>query len=312
MDQKLSVGILDFGYRGKMQAGKLLQDCIDYVLQADNLGFPHYWMGEHHGAGKGWSSPEMLLPVLAGMTNNIHIGIAGILLRHYRPYQVALNYKLLSTLFPGRIDLGLANGAIEEATAVRLGFLPAQVGLTGSQLFQQLTTELMDCFDRNKNQEKFGLTLAPDNDNRPAVWRLSRSFSSFDECLAGGLNLCVSTFHKEASADCPKEKLLAFKEQFYSMHHRYPRINIAMAGIYTRNKQTVKQLENVYKNGAVSNFAVIGDMDVFREKLLHYHELLGVSEFTFLDLASSPRERFKTLEQLAELNVMASVNTSSI
>ncbi len=53
------------------------------------------------------SSPEVLISHLLARTNTIRVGSGGVMLQHYSPYKVAENFHVLSTLAPGRVDLGV-------------------------------------------------------------------------------------------------------------------------------------------------------------------------------------------------------------
>src|ERR1700742_523778 len=53
------------------------------------------------------SAPELLMVKLADATNSIRIGSGGIMLPNHSALKVAENFRMLETLFPGRIDLGM-------------------------------------------------------------------------------------------------------------------------------------------------------------------------------------------------------------
>ncbi len=114
----VQIGILDLGWRPTgRSAGDVLVEMTESVQLAEGLGYGRYWLAEHHGDGFAHASPELLIPLLAGMTRTIRIGTAGVLLRCYRAHKVASDFALLETLFPGRIDLGVAR-ALPDAAVV--------------------------------------------------------------------------------------------------------------------------------------------------------------------------------------------------
>ena len=114
----IKIGLLDFGIRDNKKNSGLqsLYDVVDYAVRADELGFNRFWMAEKYNFDyyAGWSNPEVLVPVIAGMTEQIRVGMAGILLPFHSPFRVSLNFKLLNNLFSNRIDLGLAKGLVHE------------------------------------------------------------------------------------------------------------------------------------------------------------------------------------------------------
>src|SRR5690348_9422961 len=116
---KRSVGIEDSqGY----------QSFIDYVVEADRLGFSHMFMVEHHSTGQGQVSASMtLLAYLAAKTQKIRLGTAVVVLPWHNPVLVAEQAATLDLLSGGRLDFGVGKGyrdyefsgfcvPIEEAT----------------------------------------------------------------------------------------------------------------------------------------------------------------------------------------------------
>lgn len=75
---------------------------------ADRLGYHRFWVSEHHNTHTlAGSAPEVLIAHLGNHTQRIRLGSGGVMLPHYSALKVAENFRLLETLFPGRIDLGL-------------------------------------------------------------------------------------------------------------------------------------------------------------------------------------------------------------
>src|ERR687892_389668 len=67
-----------------------------------------YWLAEHHSSrGLAGTSPEVLMGQVAARTSRIRVGSGGVMLTHYSALKVAENFRVLETLFPGRIDLGI-------------------------------------------------------------------------------------------------------------------------------------------------------------------------------------------------------------
>src|SRR5260370_11074623 len=89
-------------------AGDALRNSVDLARVADELGYHRYWLAEHHGTpALACASPEVLIAVIAAATTNLRVGSAGIILPHYSPLKVAETFRMLSGLFPRRIDLGI-------------------------------------------------------------------------------------------------------------------------------------------------------------------------------------------------------------
>jgi len=85
-----------------------LQETLALAQLADRLGYYRFWVSEHHNtAFLAGSAPEVLLAYLGSHTRRIRLGSGGVMLPHYSALKVAENFRLLESLFPGRIDLGM-------------------------------------------------------------------------------------------------------------------------------------------------------------------------------------------------------------
>ena len=93
-------------------AADALSNTVDLAKHADRLGYHRYWLAEHHGTpALACNSPEVLIGPVAQVTSRLRVGSGGIMLPHYSPLKVAENFSMLSSLFPGRIDLGIGRAA---------------------------------------------------------------------------------------------------------------------------------------------------------------------------------------------------------
>jgi len=99
---KRSVGLGDsHGYK----------DFIDYVQEAERLGFAHMFMVEHHFTGQGQVSASMtLLSYLAAKTERIRLGTAVVVLPWHNPVLIAEQAATLDLLSGGRFDFGVGKG----------------------------------------------------------------------------------------------------------------------------------------------------------------------------------------------------------
>ena len=99
-----------------------LRDTIDLARNADRLGFHRYWLAEHHGGAMvASSSPELMIGQVAAATSGIRVGSGGVMLPNHSPLRVAEQFKVLSALFPDRIDLGIGRApGTDQMTAYAL------------------------------------------------------------------------------------------------------------------------------------------------------------------------------------------------
>jgi alkanesulfonate monooxygenase SsuD/methylene tetrahydromethanopterin reductase-like flavin-dependent oxidoreductase (luciferase family) len=101
-------------------AAEALANTIDLARHAERLGYSRYWLAEHHNTSSfAGSAPEVMIAAVAGATSHIHVGSAGVMLPHYSPLKVAELFRLLETLYPGRIDLGLGRAPGSDQRTAR-------------------------------------------------------------------------------------------------------------------------------------------------------------------------------------------------
>src|SRR5215831_7370297 len=84
---------------------------IEYVSEADRLGFRQLFMVEHHFTGHGQVSASMtVLAYLAARTRHIRLGTAVVVLPWHNPVLVAEQVATLDLLSGGRVDFGVGKG----------------------------------------------------------------------------------------------------------------------------------------------------------------------------------------------------------
>ncbi|MBN3788389.1 LLM class flavin-dependent oxidoreductase [Burkholderia sp. Ac-20353] len=104
-----SLSILD---KSPIADGATAHDALSFTIRlakrAEALGYKRYWIAEHHGApGLASSAPEILISHLLAHTSRIRVGSGGVMLQHYSPFKVAESFRVLASLAPGRVDLGV-------------------------------------------------------------------------------------------------------------------------------------------------------------------------------------------------------------
>ena len=94
-----------------------LENMIVTAQKAEELGFHRVWLGEHHNTPNFIAkAPEITIPYIASHTKKIRVGSGSVLLNHYSPFKVAEVFTLLSSMFPGRIDLGIGRATTGPAS----------------------------------------------------------------------------------------------------------------------------------------------------------------------------------------------------
>lgn len=97
-----------------------LQQTVKLARYAEELGYQRFWVAEHHNSQElASAAPEVLVAWLLANTSRIRVGSGGVMLQHYSPYKVAEVFKVLASLAPGRVDLGVGKtpGGLPLATS---------------------------------------------------------------------------------------------------------------------------------------------------------------------------------------------------
>jgi len=167
-------------------------------------------MAEHYNDFCSWTNPEVLLTVLAGMTERINVGAAGILVYFHSPYRTALAFKMIATLFPNRIDLGIARGDVLPHMVKHLvgtNKLP-----TGS--FKENENKLLDyLFDHQLYDSKNQMVpMPPYGGGLPNAWTLGTSLDSALNSIRLNTNFSLSLFHEKRSLSEYKDIWLRYIE----------------------------------------------------------------------------------------------------
>lgn len=117
----LPLSLLDLA---PISEGEGVADALEHSRQlaqrAEESGYHRVWLAEHHGMhGVASSATAVMLGQIAAATKRIRVGAGGIMLPNHAPLVIAEQFGTLETLYPGRVDLGLAPGT-DMATAKAL------------------------------------------------------------------------------------------------------------------------------------------------------------------------------------------------
>jgi luciferase family oxidoreductase group 1 len=173
-----------------------VRETLELAQLCDRLGYVRYWLAEHHGSeALAGSTPEVLITRVAGLTERIRVGSGGVMLPHYSAYKVAENFRMLETLFPGRIDLGVGRAPGSDQRTMRIladgkpnwssaDNYPVQV----RDLVAWLSDALPD------GHAGRGVTAQPVGESAPDVWLLGSSDDSAALAAHFGLPFCFAHF----------------------------------------------------------------------------------------------------------------------
>lgn len=191
--QQLRLSILDQSIVAKgSNAQQAVANTIATAKLADELGFHRFWISEHHNSSFiAGSAPEVLMVKLADETRDIRIGSGGIMLPNHSAFKVAENFRMLETLFPGRIDLGM--GRAPGGDRVSAALLNPSNTFSEAAYLEQLS-QLQHFFHDTAGTQYGPVIAVPQALTRPSQWVLSSSGGSAEIAARFGTGLAVAKF----------------------------------------------------------------------------------------------------------------------
>jgi len=198
-------------------AANAVAETLGLAKAAEALGYHRYWVAEHHNSNSfAGASPEILIARIAAETQRIRVGSGGVMLMHYSPLKVAEQFRMLETLSPGRIDLGIgrAPGSDERtARALQAGregwgidAFPSQV-----HLLKMLLEDASGGAAIPDDHPYRGIHASPAGATRPEFWMLGSGLHSAVYAAEFGLPFAHAHF---ISPDGSEEAVAAYRERF--------------------------------------------------------------------------------------------------
>ena len=312
-------------------AREALQATLDLARLCDRLGYTRYWLAEHHSTNSfAGSAPEVLIARVAAVTGRIRVGSGGVMLPHYSPYKVAEQFRVLQTLFPGRIDLGLGRapaGTGMAAAALRWGRPAIDVERFPEQI-EDLIGWLGETFGDAHPWRRVRAT--PRGTDLPELWMLGSGGSTAGVAARLGLGYSFAQFISGLDG---AEAVRAYRDAFRpSAAGTVPRANVGVSVICAETREEAHRLalsghlwrmriirgvdrgipspeeaeDELVRAGVPLQElrddprAIVGDPDDVREGLLRLADRYGVDEVMAVTVTHDLDARRRSYELLAE------------
>jgi len=328
----LRLSVLDQApIRDGSSAREAIAETLELARAADRLGYTRYWLAEHHNsASLSCAAPEILVAQVATVTEKIRVGTGGVMLSHYSPLKVAESFRMLETLHPGRIDLGIGRApGSDQLTATALAAGPGSLGVEHFPgQIRDLLGFLGDGLDDNHPFR--GIRAMPDGPTEPEIWILASSMGSASLAAHFGCPLSFAHFIVQEEAS---EVLAAYRQSFKpSRRLEKPRASLGVSLMCAPTEQEAYELSlSRYlwwiriRQGRPGPFpsleealdypfeddqetmlakmrrrAVIGNPCQVGARLEEMSEEFGVDEFVVLTICHDPEARKRSYELVAE------------
>jgi luciferase family oxidoreductase group 1 len=308
-----------------------LANTVDLAQVAERLGYERYWLAEHHASGGlAGSVPEVLIAHVAAQTSTIRVGSGGVMLSHYSPLKVAEAFRMLETLHPGRIDLGLGRAPGSEPLTAFALQRNRQHQNTDDFVDQlaELVAWLNDAFPE---QHPFArITATPVPDNAPDIWLLSSSGFSSAVAAHFGTGLCFAHFISEEGGP---ESIADYKARFVpSSHHKTPAAAVGVGVICAETDEAAQSLatsaalwrlrrrkgengpvpsveeaagyawtgSDLLVAGPAASRTIVGDPDTVKRQMTELADRYGVDDLVVVTITHDHAARVRSYELLAE------------
>jgi len=273
--KKIKISILDQSVVQKNKSAKAaIDETVETVKLAERLGYNRFWVSEHHNsifiAG---STPELLMVKLADATNHIRIGSGGIMLPNHSALKVAENFRMLETLFPGRIDLGM--GRAPGTDRLTSSLLNPSNDFAEESYLRQLD-HLQNFFsDTAYTRDNKRILAVPQCETIPQQWILSSSGGSSLIASRFGLGLVVAKF---INGFVTPEVIETYKKHFkpsetFPEPHALLSIFVLCADTEEKAMEMRKFMDYIFIQIASGNFNELADYESIKKYVFTSEEL---------------------------------------
>jgi luciferase family oxidoreductase, group 1 len=328
----LQLSILDqVPIRRNSNATEALQESIELVRLADELGYTRYWISEHHNTVTlAMAAPEVLIARLAAESSRIRLGSGGIMLPNHSALKVAENFRLLEALYPNRIDLGVGRAPGGDRLTAQL--LNPSNTFDPQEYIQQiddLQDLLTDTPGYNNAQGK--IRAIPQITTVPELWMLTSSGESAFLAARNGMALSYAQFINPLGGAAAIE---TYRQRFKpSAQLRAPKASVGIFAFVSESEQKAQEVQAVmdyrllsFEKGRYDEIptyevasayeytppewqrvlfnrerTIIGTPDVVKEKLEALAAACKVDEIVIATFAESREDRFESYRILSRL-----------
>lgn len=289
------LNILEFGLIKPrlLHAHEVLNSIFNEIEIYENMGFKRFWMSEHYSREFAWYSPEMLMPLLAGYSSKIKIGWTGVLLHFHNPLLVASNFRLLSAIFDGRIDLGIAKAGGSKKASYHL------LDNKGWDWEKRVKT-LISLVRCTKEEELMTheMHVPPHGTEAPELWSLGGSQRAALEAIENKTNFALTFMHPGSNYSKNIDTIKRYKEAYYEAHGEIPTTTALVCAVHTEERRIQKVLENRYAVDGFKN--LFGSKAYIQDELIRIQQELGNDEFVLFNPICDRQKKIDSYGQIMD------------
>ena len=236
----LALSVLDqCPVRAGVTAADAIREAVKLAQAVDRLGYRRYWLAEHHNSESlACAAPEALIGQVAAATKRMRVGSGGVMLSHYSAFKVAEVFRMLETLYPGRIDLGVGRAPGSDRLTARI--LAHGPGRLGVQHYPEQVADLLGYLGRGHEDERLnGVRAMPQGDTQPDVWLLGSSLGSARFAAWFGCPYSFAHFIQPRDAEAALE--LYRSEYRPSERHPEPQASVGVSAMVAETEKEARR-----------------------------------------------------------------------
>ncbi len=309
MSQKLLLSVVDQSpVKSGATAGDALRETIELAAAVEELGYHRYWLAEHHSLPNfAGTSPEVLIGHVAARTKRIRVGSGGIMLSHYSAFKVAENFRMLESLHPGRIDLGIGRApGSDQITAAALSFPnhPREIRHFPRQVVDLLGYLRGDLEDEHIfSQIQAGPEREPST--APEVWLLGSRYESAYMAAQLGLPFAYAHFFGIAVEEGPAIAA-NYRENFKpSQYLSEPKVNVGVHVVCAETEEEAQRLAGPRNLARLQNITGRAKGIPSLEEAMTYQytrdEYRFVQQYAEVCVDGDPQQVKEGLDDIAEM-----------
>jgi len=306
-------------------AGQRLQELIEEIKLADEVGLDVFGVGEHHRSDYAVSAPEIVLAAAATVTKNIKLGSAVTVLSSNDPVRVYQNFATVDLISNGRAEIVAGRGSFIESFP-----------LFGYDLkdYDRLFEEKLDLLLKINTNERVSwsgklrapireqLVLPRATHDALDIWiAVGGTPQSVIRAARLGLPLMIAIIGGYPSQFKPLVKL--YKEEYANAGHDVAKMRIGVHGHTFTGEESQAVADFIYPGYAAQMTAIgkergwpsysrvqygtgrklegallIGDVNEVTDKILYQQELFGLTRFVgHMDIGGpSHKELMRSIE----------------
>jgi luciferase family oxidoreductase group 1 len=312
-------------------AAEALQESVELVRLADELGYSRYWLSEHHNTTTlAMAAPEIMIARLAAESKRIRLGSGGIMLPNHSTLKVAENFKMLEALYPNRIDLGVGRAPGGDRITAQL--LNPSNSFDPQEYIQQIS-DLQDFLTDNPNYNNIQgkVRAIPQIDTVPELWMLTSSGESAYLAAHSGMALSFAQFINPVGG---KEAINIYRQRFKpSTRLTEPKASVGVFAFCSDDAHKAEQVQAVmdyrllsFEKGRYDEIptydvaskykytpsewqrvlynrqrTIVGTPDEVKEKVTALAAELDVPEVVIATFAETKEDRFESYRLFAKI-----------